>query len=452
MNLTPQQKAHIDLFARAPQVKKMSRKDKQRLALAAAMGGPSEKKPAKVAATAAALGGTDASPSLGTDAGVFSTVFAEQLDGDLALGGAAPSVSATTRRDRGERAKRKAPLLRHALHKNEEEDARTIFVGNLPNTVDKKQVAKVFKDCGAIESVRIRSQALEPLSGGGDTAHHSDGTDAKRADTTVLGKKDVGRAVRILRGEVKKDPHCSATAYVLFTDAASVGTAVEKKNGVVFQKRHLVVTGLDAMSAAYPPDKSVFLGNVAYDTTEEDVWSYFTEKGISDVRRVRLVRDRDSGVCKGFGYVEFHSKSSVEPAIATRGALLNGRELRIVHVNTAKEVKAVTASRREKRARTSSAGNAGTPPSAPAGKRSRLESDNASPRGARGADSNRKEAKGNKSFASSSSAQPSWMGLTTNPRRKIPRDLRALSETNADKKKFKGPRPPVKRKMRNPEK
>lgn len=451
LNLVPTQKATADLFARAPEVKRMSRKDRQRAAVAAAIeekapkkrlkganvsrqeGGGSAAAPAAAEADSAAVA---AAPSKRVrESGPFVTVFAEELDSSSKGDGGASLGNKRSPHDKGKGSKPHKRLLRHALHPNEEEDARTVFVGNLPNTVDKKKVAKAFKDCGAIESVRVRSQALEPTSGkagagsgAGVAGATGDGEDSAR----VVGTKDVGRAVRVLRGELKKDPRCSATAYILFKDSSSVTTAIQKKNGVVFQDRHLVVTALDAASAAYPPETSVFLGNVAYDTTEEDVWRFFSEHGIADVKRVRLVRDRDSGDCKGFGYVEFHSKKTVEPAIATRGALLNGRELRIVHTNLSKNVKAVTASRREKRARSSSADG-----SAPVGRRARKEE---------------APSKAKPSPSASSAAQPSWMGLTTNPRKKAPRDLRFLLQPKTADKKGKGPRPPVKRKMRNPEK
>lgn len=438
LNLAPTKRTEIDLFARAPQVRKMTRKDKQQMALSEAMGEArtKSKKHQRLAAASdatATAGGQVRTPESGT--GVFTTVFAAEVDAQAA------ALEKVKKARQSGRKKSRKQILRHSLHKNEEEDERTAFVGNLPNTIDKKDVARVFKDCGVIESVRVRCQALEsrgPVpsssSGGGQGKNiNSDDEDDDDGEGRGAkgGKKDVGRAVRVLRGDIKKDPQYSATAYVLFKEAASVATAIHQKSGVVFKSRHLVVTALGASSAAYPPDTSVFLGNVAYDTTEEDIWDYFTEHGVPDVKRVRLVRDRDSGDCKGFGYVEFHSKASVVPAIATRGDKLNGRDLRIVHVNKSKDVKAVTASRREKRGRD----DGGNDSYNSSNKRARHDS---------------RDGRGGSSNSGGGGGQPSWMGMTTNPRRKIPRDLRPLAETNAERK-FKGPRPPVKRKMRNPE-
>ncbi|KAG5466835.1 hypothetical protein LSCM1_01012 [Leishmania martiniquensis] len=432
-NFQPLQKSHVNLFASAPQVKKLTRREKEKLLRdlevkraeeraadskgAAGKGKKVQRRHGDRSAAVAEVVRTAATSSSSIDARgagehgekkLFETVFdTKEVEQELAL-----------QESRRNEKRAKKQILRHALHTNEEEDRRTVFVGNLPNTIGKRDVEKIFKACGSITAVRIRCQALEQL------------------DEKHLNR---GRAVRVLRGEIKKDAKYSATAYVLFDSAASVASALEK-NGLVFHNRHLVVTAMDVQSRAYPPETSIFLGNVAYDTTEEDVWKFFQEHGIADVKRVRLVRDRETGDCKGFGYVEFMHASSVCSAIKTRGDKLNGRELRIVHVNKSKEVKAATTSRREKRRE----GNAGGRGGAEERKRSRSAGDgNGGGKGNSGTSSAKKPR--------SESELPPWAGLTTNPRRKMPKDLRPLVEGKVEFK-TSGPRAPVKRKMRNPEK
>jgi len=71
-------------------------------------------------------------------------------------------VAEEARRQKSARHSKKQ-ILRHALHPNEEEDARTVFVGNLPNTIQKRAVEKLFKSCGTITAVRIRCQVLEDV-------------------------------------------------------------------------------------------------------------------------------------------------------------------------------------------------------------------------------------------------------------------------------------------------
>lgn len=425
----PLQKSNVDLFAPAPQVKKLTRREKQKLMrdlevkrAAESAATPAGKKKggkggqkkdgkdtavadvvraaAAAAASSSSVGGGGAAGGKGAKSSkIFATVFdTQEIEHELAA-----------QEERRNRKHSKKQVLRHALHPNEEEDARTVFVGNLPNTIHKRDVEKIFKTCGTVESVRVRCQTLEEL----DEKH-----------------QNLGRAVRVLRGEVKKDEKFSATAYVLFHSAESIAAALDK-NGLVFHNRHLVVTTMDAGSRAYPPETSIFLGNVAYDTTEEHVWNFFQEHGVPDVKRVRLVRDRETGACKGFGYVEFLHAASVAPAVATRGNKLNGRELRIVHVNKSKDVKAVTASRRDKRRNDRSGGS-----SSNEGDRKRGRGDDAG--------ASAKKPRGE-------SDMPSWAGVMTNPRRKMPKDLRPLVEGKTEFKS-RGPRVEVKRKVRNPEK
>lgn len=290
--------------------------------------------------------------------------------------------------------------LRHAVDRNEEEDRRTVFVGNLPNDIDKKVLQKAFRDCGEIESIRIRNQVLEAE------------TDKKR-----------GRAVRILRGDIKKDAHLSAAAYILFKKASDVQSAFTK-TGLVICNRHIFVSGVDDESKAFPPQTSAFLGNLSYETSEEDVWTFFAENGVADVRRVRIVRDKETGSGKGFGYVEFAKSESVSKAIAIRGNPLHGRDVRICHVTKDKKIAGKKANRRDQR----KVLNTSATVSGPLGKGKKPTTRVLRPG----------EVKDDK---------PSWMGTTTNPRKKLARDLRPLvTDPGVKKKSFgkKSSAPPAK--------
>lgn len=355
-DLKPEKKIDLDLFALAPQVKKMSRREKALIRQKMEM----EEKSGKAQKNCT-------SPS---EDGLFKSVFLpeESLENETSI---------------GKNKKAKRTLLRHAIHKNEEEDSRTVFVGNICNTATRKEIKSIFKECGSIEAVRIRCQVLNGQE---------------------ESNRIVGRAIRVLRGDIKKDEKATAVAYVLFENSVSAVKALEK-NSLLFNGRHIVVTGLNAEDGAYPPETSIFLGNIAYNTTEEDIWSFFALHDVHDIKRVRLIRNRDTGTCKGFGYVEFRSSSSVKKAIDTRGNLLNGREIRIVHANKAKSTKNAAPSRRELRQMTVK-----NEDNISKRKRSRSAS----------------EEKSNKTR--DDSEKTPWMGMVTNPRRKIPKDLRLLAE------------------------
>ncbi len=66
--------------------------------------------------------------------------------------------------------------------------------------------------------------------------------------------------------------------------------------------------------------KSIFVGNLSYNATEESIRSLFETHG--SVERVSIVTDRDTGQSRGFGFVEMTDDAEAEKAIAA----LNGRE------------------------------------------------------------------------------------------------------------------------------
>lgn len=76
----------------------------------------------------------------------------------------------------------------------------------------------------------------------------------------------------------------------------------------------------------------IFVGNLSYSTTEDDLTSTFSQYGA--VERVSVITDRDTGQPRGFAFVEMPNRSEAESAIAG----LNGRELngRTLNVNEAR--------------------------------------------------------------------------------------------------------------------
>ena len=78
--------------------------------------------------------------------------------------------------------------------------------------------------------------------------------------------------------------------------------------------------------------KSLFVGNLSFQTTESDVRAAFEAYGT--INRVQLMTDRDTGRARGFGFVEMADDQ--EAANAVTG--LNGKQLdgRALTVNEAK--------------------------------------------------------------------------------------------------------------------
>ena len=78
--------------------------------------------------------------------------------------------------------------------------------------------------------------------------------------------------------------------------------------------------------------RNIFVGNLSFNTTEQDIRSLFEAHGSVD--RVNVVTDRDTGQAKGFGFVEMTNDGEGDKAIAA----LNGQELggRALTVNEAR--------------------------------------------------------------------------------------------------------------------
>ncbi len=78
--------------------------------------------------------------------------------------------------------------------------------------------------------------------------------------------------------------------------------------------------------------KNIFVGNLSFGVTEDSIRSAFEAYGTVD--RVSVVKDRDTGQPRGFGFVEMSNDAEGNRAISE----LNGRELdgRALNVNEAR--------------------------------------------------------------------------------------------------------------------
>ncbi|XP_033056211.1 RNA-binding protein 34 isoform X2 [Trachypithecus francoisi] len=164
---------------------------------------------------------------------------------------------------------------RKKIQINQEEERlkneRTVFVGNLPVTCNKKKLKSFFKEYGQIESVRFRS--LIPAEG-------------------TLSKK----LAAIKNGAQIAD------GFRIRVDLASETSSRDKR--------------------------SVFVGNLPYKVAESAVEKHFLDCG--SVMAVRIVRDQVTGVGKGFGYVLFENTDSVHLALKLNNSELMGRKLRVM--------------------------------------------------------------------------------------------------------------------------
>jgi len=73
---------------------------------------------------------------------------------------------------------------------------------------------------------------------------------------------------------------------------------------------------------------SIYVGNLSYEVTQEDLNEVFAEYG--SVKRVQLPTDRETGRPRGFGFVEMSAEDEETAAIeALDGAEWMGREIKV---------------------------------------------------------------------------------------------------------------------------
>jgi RNA recognition motif-containing protein len=70
----------------------------------------------------------------------------------------------------------------------------------------------------------------------------------------------------------------------------------------------------------------LFIGNIAYATSEETLREFFEEFG--PLRSVKIATDRETGRSRGFGFIEIDDDAQARAAIESRnGQSLDGKQL-----------------------------------------------------------------------------------------------------------------------------
>lgn len=73
---------------------------------------------------------------------------------------------------------------------------------------------------------------------------------------------------------------------------------------------------------------NIFVGNLSYQTTQEELHATFSQYGT--VERVNIITDRDTGQPRGFAFVEMSDAGAAQTAISQlNGAELNGRTMNV---------------------------------------------------------------------------------------------------------------------------
>ncbi|RMZ82208.1 hypothetical protein DV738_g1824, partial [Chaetothyriales sp. CBS 135597] len=118
--------------------------------------------------------------------------------------------------------------------------------------------------------------------------------------------------------------HNKGFAYVDFTSQDIVESAVQLSENLLEGRRLLIKDAKnfqgrpekpkeEKSTPARPPSRKIFIGNLDFHTTVQDVEKHFGVCG--PVLKTQVASFEDSGKCKGYGWIEFESLASAESAM-----------------------------------------------------------------------------------------------------------------------------------------
>lgn len=180
---------------------------------------------------------------------------------------------------------------------NMKKDSKTIFVGNLPKDITKKDLRQLFKKFGKIDTIRIRGIVPKNLN---------------------IPKK-VAAITKNVHPKLK-----SVYAYIKFASEKST-TAALALNGTLFKGNHIRVDVTNQSEKTYDGKKSIFLGNLPFKIDENTIRKHFEKCG--EIESVRVVKDSHTGIGKGFGYVNFMTEDAVALAFELDGTTILNRNI-----------------------------------------------------------------------------------------------------------------------------
>ncbi|KAG6407570.1 hypothetical protein SASPL_130562 [Salvia splendens] len=192
---------------------------------------------------------------------------------------------------------------------------RTIFVGNLPLKLKKKEIAKEFSKFGEVESVRIRSVPI------------------------VDGK--IPRKGAVILKKINENGN-SVNAYVVFKTEESAQASLAHNMAVVGGNHIRIDRACPPRkklkgdnTLLYENKRTVFLGNLPFD--DEEIYLLFSNiKNLeTSVEAVLVIRDPGSSLGKGIAYVLFKTVDAANMALKQRNLWIRNRELRLSHAKPA---------------------------------------------------------------------------------------------------------------------
>ncbi|GAM27117.1 hypothetical protein SAMD00019534_102920 [Acytostelium subglobosum LB1] len=182
----------------------------------------------------------------------------------------------------------------------DESNPRTVFVANVDLSSNPKELKALFGKYGKVEHVRFRS--------------------------LPVNKEGANRKATYINKEYH-DKRDTCNAYVVFEKESDAKKALAM-NGTLFRERHLRLDIAANKHEKGKDENTVFVGGIPFELENEELHNVF-EETIGDVENVRIIRDKHTGMGKGFAYVLFKKTIGARRAIEKKEMEVNGRTIRI---------------------------------------------------------------------------------------------------------------------------
>lgn len=192
------------------------------------------------------------------------------------------------------------------------EDARKLFVAGLPDSVTEEVLRDLFSESGAhITELTLPRDRMSGRPRGFAFVRLGTAEDAERARVALDGRIVDGRSISVRPFQAESPQRRDGGA------PAPNGGGNERPPRREF----------GGASSTAPPDRTLYVGNLPYDTTPEEVESSLKGFGVEAVVRVHLPMDPE-GRRRGFGFVTLGSADAAKSALdQLKVADLRGRRL-----------------------------------------------------------------------------------------------------------------------------
>uniref|UniRef100_F1L899 Polyadenylate-binding protein 2 n=1 Tax=Ascaris suum TaxID=6253 RepID=F1L899_ASCSU len=153
----------------------------------------------------------------------------------------------------------------------------------------------------------LRLEEDDILDGGSDLAtsgdHMSEDPDMEALTNRMKEIEEEAQLIRQMQNDVEKQMNMSSSSSLASSTLASMEEKIEADS------------------------RSIYVGNVDYCSTAEELEAHF--HGCGSVNRVTILTDKYTGHPKGFAYIEFADKESVQTAMALDESLFRGRQIKV---------------------------------------------------------------------------------------------------------------------------